>query len=201
MSEYELQNAINSLNEDVRILKLKKTKYENMNKKIIEVIRQLTEANIYATKAYTTMKTYYKSMVKAKEDRDFEEISTEINKQLNQLRQVNQSSNEQIEKINYQINEKNNSINSYQNQLTNMINARIAAERAAEMATLNTTEFYSNTSYNGPSIVDALNSAGIDSTYSNRKLIAEANGITNYRGTAEQNIHLLDLFKNEELKK
>ena len=47
--------------------------------------------------------------------------------------------------------------------------------------------------YKGSSIVDALNSCGIDSSYKNRKLIASSLGIENYRGTASQNIQLLNM--------
>ena len=46
------------------------------------------------------------------------------------------------------------------------------------------------------SLVDALNSIGVDSSYSNRKSIAELNGISDYSGTAEQNIELLNKLKN-----
>lgn len=213
MSEYELQNKINGLNEDIRILRIKKTKYDEMKKKIKEAIQQLAEASKYANKAYLSMKSYYKSMVKAKEDRDFEEISSEINKQQNQLNQVIQTSNEQIKKIDLQIDNKTTSINYYRNQINAIINARIAAANSASNNSYSTNnsysanngystnEYYKNSEYNGPSIVDALKSVGLDSAYSNRKTIAETNGIKNYKGTAEQNLKLLDLFKKEELKK
>lgn len=49
------------------------------------------------------------------------------------------------------------------------------------------------------SIVDALDSIGVDSSYSNRKKIAKANGISNYKGKASQNIMLLKLLKRGEL--
>ncbi|MBP5380094.1 MAG: glucosaminidase domain-containing protein [Ruminococcus sp.] len=49
------------------------------------------------------------------------------------------------------------------------------------------------------SIVDALNSIGVDSSYAYRKKIAEANGITNYSGTAAQNTKLLNLLKQGKL--
>ncbi len=45
------------------------------------------------------------------------------------------------------------------------------------------------------SIVDALNSIGVDSAYSNRERIASANGITGYTGSADQNISMLDKLK------
>lgn len=51
------------------------------------------------------------------------------------------------------------------------------------------------------SIVDALKSIGENSSYSARKTIAQANGIENYAGTANQNIKLLSLLKQGELVK
>lgn len=50
------------------------------------------------------------------------------------------------------------------------------------------------------SIVDALKSLGLDSSYSYREKIAHANGITDYRGTATQNIALLSLLKQGKLR-
>ena len=49
------------------------------------------------------------------------------------------------------------------------------------------------------SIVTALNSLGIASSFANRKNIAKANGISNYIGTALQNIKLLNLLKQGKL--
>ena len=50
------------------------------------------------------------------------------------------------------------------------------------------------------SIVDALKSIGVDSSMSNRKTIAAANGISNYSGTADQNNQMLNLLKSGQLK-
>lgn len=49
------------------------------------------------------------------------------------------------------------------------------------------------------SIVTALNSLGIASSFANRKNIAKVNGISNYTGTALQNIKLLNLLKQGKL--
>ena len=59
--------------------------------------------------------------------------------------------------------------------------------------------YLANLSYDGDSIVDALSLIGVDSSYSNRSKLAKANGITNYSGTAEQNLKLLNLLKKGEL--
>lgn len=51
--------------------------------------------------------------------------------------------------------------------------------------------------YSGNSIVDYLKSVGIDSSYKNRKKLAKENGISNYSGTAEQNLKLLDILRGK----
>lgn len=60
-------------------------------------------------------------------------------------------------------------------------------------------EYYPAFSNN--SIVDGLKSIGVDSSMANRKKIAKANGINNYVGEANQNIHLCNLAKMGQLKK
>jgi GH24 family phage-related lysozyme (muramidase) len=52
---------------------------------------------------------------------------------------------------------------------------------------------------NNVSIVQALKSVGVDSSYSYRKKLAVANGIKDYTGTASQNLKLLDLLKAGKL--
>ena len=53
--------------------------------------------------------------------------------------------------------------------------------------------------FNSKSIVDGLNSIGVDSSKSNRAVIAGKNGIANYSGTADQNIKLLELARQGKL--
>ncbi|MBR3898432.1 MAG: hypothetical protein IKJ43_04045 [Bacilli bacterium] len=60
---------------------------------------------------------------------------------------------------------------------------------------------YYSSSYKGLSFVDGLKSIGVDSSFENRKRIAFNNGMTNYTGSAVQNIKLLNLLKNGKLKK
>ncbi len=60
---------------------------------------------------------------------------------------------------------------------------------------------YYKTDYKGLSFVDGLKSIGVDSSFANRKRIARANGISNYTGSALQNIKLLNLLKKGNLKK
>jgi len=51
------------------------------------------------------------------------------------------------------------------------------------------------------SIVNALQAVGVDSSFANRQKIAGKNGITGYRGSADQNEKLLFLLKNGKLVK
>lgn len=68
-----------------------------------------------------------------------------------------------------------------------------------------TTEYYTIPNYNQntwadqSSIVDGLKSISVDSSFYYRSIIASKNGITNYTGTADQNIKLLTLLKQGEL--
>lgn len=90
-----------------------------------------------------------------------------------------------------------------------------AAEKVASIekksTTKKTTKKSSNTKYykyktksglnTSTSIVDALKATGVNSSMSNRKKIAEANGIKNYTGTYKQNVTLLSKLKTGKLKK
>lgn len=62
-------------------------------------------------------------------------------------------------------------------------------------------ETYAKSNYQGTSIVDALELAELNSSYYNRAILATANGIENYRGTASQNTELLKLLQEGKLKK
>ena len=64
-----------------------------------------------------------------------------------------------------------------------------------------TTNNIKKTNYKGDSIVDGLKSVGVNSSYDNRKKIAQANGIKNYTGTPKQNTELLNKLKKGTLKK
>lgn len=64
-----------------------------------------------------------------------------------------------------------------------------------------TASYYPACNYNGSSIVEGLKAIGVDSSYANRKQIANVNGIRNYTGTASQNTQMLDLLKQGKLKK
>ena len=111
----------------------------------------------------------------------------------------------------------NNTVNSVKNTVTNTAKSvkkvesntnkiKKAVSTAKPKATAKTTPKTSTktikkTSYKGNSIVDGLKSVGVNSSYDNRKKIAQANGIKNYTGTAKQNTELLNKLKKGTLKK
>lgn len=64
---------------------------------------------------------------------------------------------------------------------------------------INNSIYLSNPNYKGVSIVDALNEIKVDSSYNYRSKLASKNNISNYKGTEEQNIKLLDLLKTGKL--
>jgi len=59
--------------------------------------------------------------------------------------------------------------------------------------------YYPSCSSSQTSIVDALKSIGVDSSFNNRKSIAQLNGISNYSGTPAQNTELLNKLKKGQL--
>lgn len=65
--------------------------------------------------------------------------------------------------------------------------------------TTSSTQYYKK--FKSTSIVDGLKSIGVDSSMSNRKKIAKANGISNYDGDYSDNVYLLELASQGKLKK
>lgn len=72
---------------------------------------------------------------------------------------------------------------------------------SSKPATKPTTSYYKKCASKYSSIVDALNSIGVNSSFSNRSKIAKKNGIKVYIGTASQNTKLLKLLKAGKLVK
>lgn len=60
--------------------------------------------------------------------------------------------------------------------------------------------YYNRYTGKSTSIVDALKSLHVDSSFSHRSKIAKANGIKNYIGTPSQNTKMLDMLKKGILK-
>ncbi len=60
--------------------------------------------------------------------------------------------------------------------------------------------YVSNPNYKGDSFVNALKEIGVPHSFENRKDIAIKNGIKDYKGTAKQNLLLLQLLREGKLK-
>lgn len=86
------------------------------------------------------------------------------------------------------------------NRLANP-NLIFAGQRLIITETAPTEEYFDRCDYDGVSIVDALKSMSAPCSYSDRKRIASANGIDDYKGTAKQNLLLLSLLKEGRLKR
>ena len=118
-----------------------------------------------------------------------------------------------VDTVQKTVNTVNNTVNSTAKTVkkvesnTNKIKKAVstAKPKATAKTTPKTTKKKTNTikktNYKGNSIVDGLKTVGVNSSYDNRKKIAEANGIKNYTGTAKQNTELLNKLKKGTLKK
>ena len=115
----------------------------------------------------------------------------------------------------------NNTVNSVKNTVTNTaksvkkvesntnkikkavstVNPKATAKTTPKTKSKTNNNTIKKTNYKGDSIVDGLKSVGVNSSYDNRKKIAQANGIKNYTGTAKQNTELLNKLKKGTLKK
>lgn len=95
---------------------------------------------------------------------------------------------------------KANGISNYSgtaNQNTQLL----AKLRGNKTTTTSSTSYYPKYNGSSSSLVDALKSLNINSSFSNRSKIAKANGIKLYIGSGNQNTTLLNLLKQGRLKK
>ena len=115
-----------------------------------------------------------------------------------------------VSTVNNTVNTVKNTVNSTAKSVkkveSNTNKIKKAVSPAKPKATAKTTpksktKTIKKTNYKGDSIVDGLKSVGVNSSYDNRKKIAQANGIKNYTGTAKQNTELLNKLKKGTLKK
>lgn len=94
---------------------------------------------------------------------------------------------------------KNNNQKNVQKNITN-IQTNTSKNKNHTNPTSNN-NYLSAKEYHHGSIVDALKSIGINSSYNYRKKLAIKNGIKNYNGSYFQNIKMLNLLKQGKLKK
>lgn len=85
------------------------------------------------------------------------------------------------------------------NAVQSKVNELFGSKATSVAASTPKVNYYSRYFGTSGSIVTALNTIGVASSFSNRKKIAKANGITMYMGTAAQNIRLLNLLKQGKL--
>jgi N-acetylmuramoyl-L-alanine amidase CwlA len=78
------------------------------------------------------------------------------------------------------------------------VGQKIKVENVSKSAPSKTTPA---ASYSGNSIVDYLNAIGEDASFSNRKKLAAKYGISNYSGSLDQNLALLNKLRNSTLTK
>jgi len=80
-----------------------------------------------------------------------------------------------------------------------LINPDAPAQTAAPVPAPANNNYFSRYTGTSGSIVTGLNAVGANSSYAYRSQIAAANGITGYRGTASQNVAMLNLLKQGKL--
>jgi len=85
------------------------------------------------------------------------------------------------------------------NQTTAKQSTTVNQSAAKQSAEKTSTEYFPKYEGNSLSIVDALKSLKVDSSFANRKNIATKNNIANYSGTSAQNNKILNLLKAGKL--
>lgn len=127
------------------------------------------------------------------------EVKNENNINENPITSLNEPKQEIKTPINQNNNQNINLTNTNTKKSENHTNKKQSENPTNTKQSQDQEYFFS--SYSGGSIVDALKEIGIDSSYEHRNELAQNNGITNYHGTYEQNIYLLNLLKTGKLKK
>ena len=145
---------------------------------------------------------------------DISSVSTKVDNVQNYLTTTVTPKVDTVQKtvstVNNTVNTVKNTVNSTAKSVkkvesnTNKIKKAVAPAKpkaTAKTTPKTKTNTIKKTTYKGNSIVDGLKSVGVNSSYDNRKKIAQANGIKNYTGTAKQNTELLNKLKKGTLKK
>lgn len=125
------------------------------------------------------------------------EVKNESNNNENPIISLNETKQEIINTPTKQ----NNNIKKQENQTIKQSENPTKTITVKQSQEIKEDQEYFFSSYNGGSIVDALKSISVDSSYNHRNELARKNGITDYHGTYEQNIYLLNLLKKGKLKK
>lgn len=170
--------------------------------KVIETNNKLQDTTIQST---DTIRNDISS-VSTKVDNVQNYLTTTVTPKVDTVQKTVSTVNNTVNSVKNTVNNTAKSVKKVESN-TNKIKKAVstAKPKATAKTTPKTTAKKTNTikktSYKGDSIVDGLKSVGVNSSYDNRKKIAQANGIKNYTGTAKQNTELLNKLKKGTLKK
>ena len=170
--------------------------------KVIETNNKLQDTTIQSTDtirndigAVSTkvdnVQNYLTTTVTPKVDTVQKTVST-VNNTVNTVKNTVNSTAKSVKKVESNTNKIKKSVSTVKPKAT---------AKTTPKTTTKKTNTIKKTNYKGSSIVDGLKSVGVNSSYDNRKKIAQANGIKNYKGTAKQNTELLNKLKKGTLKK
>ena len=167
--------------------------------KVIETNNKLQDTTIQST---DTIRNDIKS-VNTKVDNVQNYLTTTVTPKVDTVQKTVSTVNNTVNTVKNTVTSTAKSVKKVESN-TNKIKKAVAP--AKSKATAKTTpktksKTIKKTTYKGNSIVDGLKSVGVNSSYDNRKKIAQANGIKNYTGTAKQNTELLNKLKKGTLKK
>ena len=167
--------------------------------KVIETNNKLQDTTIQST---DTIRNDISS-VSTKVDNVQNYLTTTVTPKVDTVQKTVSTVNNTVNTVKNTVNSTAKSVKKVESN-TNKIKKAVAP--AKPKATAKTTpksksKTIKKTNYKGNSIVDGLKSVGVNSSYDNRKKIAQANGIKNYTGTAKQNTELLNKLKKGTLKK
>ena len=170
--------------------------------KVIENNNQLQDTTIQST---DTIRNDISS-VSTKVDNVQNYLTTTVTPKVDTVQKTVSTVNNSVNSVKNTVNNTAKSVKKVESN-TNKIKKAIsttkpkATAKTTPKTTTKKTNTIKKTSYKGDSIVDGLKSVGVNSSYDNRKKIAQANGIKNYTGTAKQNTELLNKLKKGTLKK
>ena len=171
--------------------------------KVIENNNQLQDTTIQST---DTIRNDISS-VSTKVDNVQNYLTTTVTPKVDTVQKTVSTVNNTVNSVKNTVNSTAKSVKKVESN-TNKIKKAVApakpkatAKTTPKTATKKNNKTIKKTSYKGDSIVDGLKSVGVNSSYDNRKKIAQANGIKNYTGTAKQNTELLNKLKKGTLKK
>lgn len=85
MEKAQIQNEIYKANREVNDLKESKTRYQNMNLKINEALKQLNNAKAYMSQAKADFDKNYSSDTAKKQSKRFQEVINSINEIYSEL--------------------------------------------------------------------------------------------------------------------